>query len=517
MIIERPPGTSLLRRSPLALAALAAAVFVGCTDGGGASPTVTVAVAPSPSAVPSPTAVPMEVPPAVLEWETCSSGFECATINVPLDYYDPSLGMITLPLIRRPATDDTARIGSLLTNPGGPGVSGVDFVRSASTLFSADVRERFDIVGWDPRGVAASDPAVDCVDNLDIYVTADPSPDSVEEQQAQDAAARALAEGCNERSGRILAHLSSANTARDMDRIRAALGDDKLTYLGYSYGTILGAQYAEQFPDRIRAMVLDGAGDPSITPAEDSYNQVVGFETALNAFLADCAADPGCAFNSGGDPGAALDALLDQLDLQPAAGDGDLDVGPGVAWLGIASALYNESSWPVLAGALAAAQAGDGSTLLEFSAFITGRIGPGSYTDEVEQRIAILCVDFQRMTYDEKVALQQRLAVDAPRFGEPGVGPAGDPCDFWPVPSLEMPRRITAPESPPILVVGNTGDPATPYQQAVSLAEQLSQGVLLTLQADSHTAYGGRSFCIDSTVDRYLIDLVPPDDGLTCD
>lgn len=460
--------------------------------------------------------MPTESPAVELEWETCAGGFECATIDVPLDYDDPSSGTIALPLILRPASDDSARIGALLVNPGGPGVSGVDFVRNASTLFSSDVRARFDIVGWDPRGVAGSDPAVDCLDNLDAYVTADPSPDTPEEQEDQNAAAKTLAEGCEQRSGELLAHLSSADTARDMDRIRAAVGDEKLTYFGYSYGTVLGANYAEQFSTRIRAMVLDGAGDPASTAAEDTLNQVVGFEHALDAFLADCAANPACAFYNGGDPGAALDALMDQLDLQPVAGDGDLDVGPGVAWLGIASALYDASSWPVLAGALADAQAGDGSTLLSLSSFITGRIGPGSYNDEVEQRVAILCVDFARMTYEEKVALQRQLAVQAPRLGEPGIGPAGDPCDFWPVPSALQPRRIEAPGSPPILVIGTTGDPATPYQQAVSLAEQLSQGFLLTLEGEGHTAYGGRSSCIDDAVDRYLIDLTPPVDGMRC-
>lgn len=447
----------------------------------------------------------------------CHASFECAEITLPLDYADPAVGDVTLPLIRRPATDAANRIGSLLVNPGGPGVSGVDFVRNASSLYSEDVRARFDIVGWDPRGVGGSSPAVDCIEDLDAFVSADSSPDSVAEQQEQDAIAKEFADGCASESGDILPYLATEYTARDMDAIRQALGDEKLTYFGYSYGTFLGAMYADLFPDRIRALVLDAAADPSISAQQDTKNQVVGFETSLNTFLAACEVEPECAFHYADDPAAAYDALMQSLDTTPVYGDGTIEVGVAIAELGVLSALYSEARWPELAEALAAAEAGDGSALLEMSTFITGRYGPASYTNELEQRIAIACVDSQRLTYDEKVALQAELVVLAPRFGDPGVGPAGDPCDFWPVPSLREPKRITAPGSPPILVVGTTGDPATPYQQAVSLAEQLSQGVLLTLNAERHTAYGGVSTCIDSAVDAYLIDLIAPVDGTVCD
>jgi hypothetical protein len=204
------------------------------------------------------------------------------------------------------------------------------------------------------------------------------------------------------------------------------------------------------------------------------------------------------------------------LEAAPNTGDSSTDVGAGTAQLGVLSLLYNEDSWPALANALAAAQAGSGSPLLGASGFITGRIGPGSYTDELEQRIAVRCVDDERLSREEKVAVQAQLETLAPRFGEGGVGPAGDPCDFWPVGSEREPKRITAPGSPPIVVVGTTGDPATPYQQAVGLAEQLSAGVLLTLEGERHTAYGGVSSCIDEAVDAYLIDLMAPADGTVC-
>ena len=277
---------------------------------------------------------------------------ECATIVVPLDYDDASAGTIALPLIRRPADDEDSRIGSLLVNPGGPGVSGVDFVRNASSVYSPDVRERFDIVGWDPRGVAASDPAVDCTDDLDAYISLDPSPDSVEEQQASNAEAELLAEACAARSADLLPYLATEYTARDMDRIRAALGDEKLSYFGYSYGTYLGAVYAELFPEKIRAMVLDAAADPSISAQQDIKNQVVAFERSFDAFLAECGADPSCPFYSGGNPGAAYDALMAALELEPIAGDGSIDVGVSIAQLGVISLLYRESQWPALAQAL---------------------------------------------------------------------------------------------------------------------------------------------------------------------
>ncbi len=512
---SRPHGEAPLytrRSTNIALVLIAAVALIACRDG--ASPTPTAS--PVPTVASSPTAQPTLLPPAVLGWAPCGA-FECATIDVPLDYADPSIGAIVLPLIRKPASDSERRIGSLLVNPGGPGVSGVDFVERASRILSPEVRARFDIVGWDPRGVAGSEPAVDCVDDLDAFVSADPSPDSVDEIQQQDAEAKRLADACEERSGALLPYLATEFTARDMDRIREALGDKKLTYLGYSYGTFLGAIYADLFPTHIRALVLDAATDPSISTAQDIKNQVVGFEHALDAFLADCASDAACAFYASGDPGAAFDALMAQLELNPISGDSTVDVGPGLAWLGVASALYNEASWPTLAAALVAAQEGDGAQLLALSAFITGRSGPGDYTDELEQRIAIRCVDDAPLTHDEKVTLQAELAIVAPRYGKPGLGPAGDPCDFWPVPSTRVPKAVIAPGSPTIVVVGTTGDPATPYQQAVALADQLSQGMLITLNGERHTAYGGVSACVDDAVDAYLIDLVPPPDGLTCD
>lgn len=491
-------------------------LFTACSGDDAADPTPTV---PPPTATASPAASPTPPPLAIapLDWESCNASFECAEITLPLDYANEAAGTVTLPLIRRPATDTANRIGSMLVNPGGPGVSGVDFVRNAYALYSDDVRARFDIVGWDPRGVASSEPAVDCLDDLDAFVSADPSPDSIAEQQEQDAVAEEFADGCITRSGDILPYLATEYTARDMDAIRDALGDEKLTYFGYSYGTFLGAVYADLFPDRIRALVLDAAVDPSITAQDDSKNQAAGFESSLNAFLAACEIEPDCAFHYGDDPAAAYDALMAKLDTEPIYGDGTIEVGVGMAQLGVLSALYSESQWPALAEALAAAEAGDGSSLLELSTFITGRYGPSNYTDELEQRIAIACVDAERLTYDEKVALQAELELVAPRFSDAGVGPAGDPCDFWPVPSLREPKRITAPGSPPILVVGTTGDPATPYQQAVSLADQLSQGVLLTLNGERHTAYGGVSDCIDSAVDAYLIELIPPADATVCD
>jgi pimeloyl-ACP methyl ester carboxylesterase len=503
-----------------AIAGLAAWAGFACRSNGDApataTPAATATASATASAVPSPTAAPLGIPSDPLDWQGCGGGFECARIDVPADPIGRSGRGFSLPLIRRPAEDPERRIGSLLVNPGGPGVSGVEFVRNASLIFSADVRARFDIVGWDPRGVAGSEPAVDCVDDLDAFVSMDPSPDSTQEQTAEDGLARAFAEGCAANSGSLLPYLTAEDTARDMERIRAALGDEKLTYFGFSYGTFYGAIYAHMFPTQVRALVLDAVVDPSITAQEDAKNQTLGLEAALNAFLADCAANPDCSFYSNGDPAGAFDALMAQLEAQPIAGDSSLEVGQGIAWLGVISALYDERQWPTLAEALLGAQQGNGIGLLALSNFITGRVGPGSYSDELEQRIATVCVDSERLTREEKVALSAELAALVPRLGNGGVGPAGDPCDFWPVPSKREPMRVTAEGAPPILVLGTTGDPITPYQQAQSVAEQLSSGVLLTLVGERHTSYGGGSSCIDEAVDAYLIELAVPAEGTRC-
>jgi pimeloyl-ACP methyl ester carboxylesterase len=478
----------------------------------GASPTAAATLAPT-----VPAAAVDAVPAPPIDWSACGAGFQCGSLTVPEDYAHPDAGSITLPLIRLPASGE--RIGSLVTNPGGPGASGVDFVRrAAKSFFTSDTRARFDIVGFDPRGVGDSNPAIDCTDDLDPIVEEDPSPNTKPDVERQTRLAQQLATGCEQRSGALLAHVSTDDVARDLDLLRRALGDEKLNYAGFSYGTLIGALYADMFPTRIRAMMLDGAVDPALSPVDDTRAQIVGFEHALDAFLADCSANTSCDFHSGGDAGAAFDALLAAIEQAPLPSDDGRDVGPGLAWLGVAAALYDrDSGWPALAQALASARDdGDDTLLASYADALTGRRPNGTYDNELEQRLAINCVDFPHLTPQQTADLLADLATAAPRFGKNSGLASADPCDYSPVPPQREPARVTAAGAPPIMVIGTTGDPATPYQQAVSLAGQLQSGALFTWNGEGHTAYGKGTPCVNDAADAYLIDLQPPAPGASC-
>ena len=455
-------------------------------------------------------------------WAPCGAPFQCATVTVPIDYVHPQNGTINLALIRLPATDPAHRIGDLLTNPGGPGASGVDFVRTgAQLIFSARLRARFDIVGFDPRGVGASSP-IECVDGaeMDRLNAIDPIPDdSPAELTAIIDGAKTFDAGCEANSGSLLPFMTTVDAAKDMDLIRQALGDAKLTYLGFSYGTFLGSTYANLFPDRVRAFVLDGAIDPTLSFVDRTVQQAEGFAGAFSRFLAYCASRPTCQFYNGGHPQAAYDALVAQIDRAPlpARATGDpRPVGPGEAFTAVVAALYDQSSWPVLAQGLALAQRGDGSILLLLADAYNERHPDGTYTNIFAANAAVNCADYTAptdvATYEQ---LAPRVEALAPRFGEAVVyGSIG--CAFWPLHPTRDPVAPTAKGAPPILVVGTTGDPATPYEWAVKLAKELDSGVLLTRKGEGHTAYGGKSVCIDTTVDAYLISLSVPSAGTVC-
>jgi pimeloyl-ACP methyl ester carboxylesterase len=452
-----------------------------------------------------------------LAWKGCDDGFECAKLTVPLDYANPGNGDITVSVIRLKARRE--RIGSLVLNPGGPGGSGVEFARSARQLLPGAILDRFDTVSFDPRGVAESTP-VDCLDDaeLDRLVNADPSPDTPVERKALFDLSRDEALACQRRSGRLLPFVATVDTAKDLDVLRATLGDDKLTYVGFSYGTLLGARYAEQFPDHIRALVLDGAVDPTLTPSATSLAQAVGFEKALVAFLNDCAAQS-CAFAAHGPVGETFDALMARVENAPIRSSQDgRRLGPSEFLFGVASALYSrENGWPLLRDALESANTRNDSTGL-FALFdnIVERDGNGHYSNSLESQAAISCVDSayprDEAAYDaDAVAFRKQ----APRFGEAlAYGPAA--CAFWPVPPVTRPGPVSAPGAPTVLVVGTTRDPATPYAWSVSLAKQL-KARLLTHDGDGHTAYGyARSTCVDREVDAYLLTLALPKAGTRC-
>lgn len=455
------------------------------------------------------------VPPVA--WRPCSgragpAGEDCATVRVPLDYAHTGGPKIGIAVARHRAEGN--RMGSIVTNPGGPGESGIDSLDKVFVkTFSPAVKQHFDIVTFDPRGVARSSP-VRCATGpqLDTYSNLDPAPRTDAGFQALVDATKNLDQGCQAMSGKIVPFVGTDNAARDMDEIRQALGDAKLTYVGFSYGTFLGATYAKLFPTHIRAMVLDGAENPALDPATFAVSQDVAFEKQLDAFFGFCAATPTCAWKPGGDLHAAYQALMARIASQPLPGVGARTLGPGDARTGVTAALYDQAAWPVLGIALQRASAGNGSVLVKLADLYNGRNPDGTYTNQSEAQAAISCMDnpgtknLDTVRVDGAKAIQQ-----APDFG--GYNELG--CAFWPFRPTGHPQAITAAASPPIVVVGSTGDPATPYADAQALTGQLKHGVLVTRVGNGHTGYMF-SQCVRDAVDAYLTARMVPAAGTSC-
>jgi pimeloyl-ACP methyl ester carboxylesterase len=455
-----------------------------------------------------------------LAWETCRDEFECATARVPLDYDAPDGEVIELALLRVPATGED-RIGSLLVNPGGPGGSGVEY--AASTVVNDAVRERYDIVGFDPRGVGESTP-IDCLSDADLdeFVAADGSPDDAAEVMLLQAQAAGLAGGCATRAAAMLPHLGTSDVARDLDVLRAALGDDQLNYLGKSYGTYIGALYAEQFPERVGRVVLDGAIDPALTGTELALGQAGGFEAALDSYLDFCLDGEECPLGRiGTEARSTLANLLDVIDATPLpTGDESRPLTQGLAVRGIALPLYlnPDEGYPVLSLALDDALAGDGAALLTLADLYLFRNPDGSYDGNMNEAIyAINCLDRpHQASIAEIEATVAEFEAASPIFG-PFLAWDELTCVEWPVPTAPESARVSASGAAPIIVVGTTGDPATPYEWAESLASQLESGVLVTYEGSVHTAYREGSACVDEAVDTFLLDGTAPDDDLRCE
>ncbi len=425
------------------------------------------------SSGPASTALP---PAPTLRWRTCSdvASMQCATLTVPLDHARPSGPTIALAVRRLPARRADRRIGSLLMNPGGPGGSGVDFLRRASGAVGQRLRDRFDLVSWDPRGVGASAP-VRCANDaaaLEAYLGADPDPDTDTERRAVTDEVTAFATGCLRLTGtELLSHVGTEATARDLDLLRRALGDAGLTYLGFSYGTLIGAVYADLFPGRVRAMVLDGPLDPAVSIPERLRAQAAGFEEAFALWTADCRRSSACVRQMGDDPAATLRALLDDLERQPLA-VGDRALTEGAAFIATVATMYSpRSGWPKLGPAVAAARRGDGRPLLDLADGYNGRLADGSYRNLIEANVAISCADETIPGGEPAVArLADDLARVSPLFGR-AVAWSALPCARWPLaadPGFVRPRRAAG--APPIVVVGTLRDPATPVAWARSLA-----------------------------------------------
>ncbi len=454
-----------------------------------------------------------------LSWKACNSGFQCTKLKVPVDYADPEGDTIKLSLIRLKSTGAGKRLGSLVINPGGPGGSGVEYAQSAKDNITAAVRGRYDVVGFDPRGVGTSAP-IDCLTDaqLDVTIEADATPNSDKEVAILEREAERLAKGCEKRSGDLLPHIGTYDVARDVDVMRAVLGDKKLNYLGKSYGTYIGAVYAELFPDRVGRVVLDGAIDPSLSSEQITLDQAEGFQIAYENFVEGCLDLPVCALgDTKKEVMAGVDDLLEELDSDPIETNTGRELNESLAMIGILVAMYDEGAWGVLIEAIESAQDGDGSTLLAFADIYTERGEDGKYKTNANEVIyAVNCLDHPGDDSPEDIkAKLPELTEVSPLWGE-FIGWGNLPCHYWPEKSDESAERLTAAGAAPIVVVGTTRDPATPFAWAEGLAEQLESGVLLAYNGDGHTAYGRGNTCIDNAVDAYLLKGNEPKDGKRC-
>ncbi len=499
----------MTRRSiPLLLGALAALVVAaGCAPPGPPGRPAQVSQ-PRPTA-PSTTTSTTQPPVTPMSWSPCNGDLQCGTLVVPLDYAQPDGPTIPIAVARHPAEDPAARIGSLVIDPGGPGLSGIDDMANELSALTPQLLDDFDIVMFDPRGVERSDP-VTCGSDTGS-APSDPVPATPSQQAVTIAGLKQFAAACEKASANVLPYVGSVDVARDMDRLRQALGDSGLTYMGQSYGTLLGLTYASLFPTHIRAMVLDSVIDPALTFNQITQGQAVGFEGVLNAFFSWCANSAACPWRPEGDPTTALLALLSAAASSPVpAGDGTV-AGVGELYDALLDSLYSQSDWPQLGDALAADAAGNGAPVLALSAHYN--TGGSSNVDEAAA--AVDCLDHPvSRDLASYGALADSLEASAPVFGPLlAWGEAG--CAVWPVPPTRTVGPVAAPGAPPILVVGTTNDPATPYAWAVSVAKELDRGVLLTRDGDDHVAYF-YSACVRADVQTYLVSGQTPPPGTTC-
>jgi pimeloyl-ACP methyl ester carboxylesterase len=495
------------RRSPLAAVLVLGLLAAAC--GGGDDGDDTAADASSTTVTTGATGGagvgPNGFRPDPIEWQDCGAD-ECAEVEVPLDYDAPDGERITISVLRVPASGQ--REGALFVNPGGPGASATEFASQIGTLLPEAIPEHFDLVGVEPRGLDGSAP-LDCgLDYEDVYGV-DPTVEDAGDRATLVQTATEVADACEASAGERLAHVGTRDVARDIDTVRAAMGDPTLSYYGGSYGTAIGQVYAELFPQNIRGMVLDAVVELGPSGLELAAAQAEGFETALERFVAHCTTSGECTTD---DPLGAVEEAL-QLAERPGgipAPDANRPAGPGETSLGISAALYSEQLWPVLDRALDGAQDGDGSGLVELADYYLG-IG------DFDVYFAVNCLDFAWPTGDPDAFLAAAKAANggAPHFGEALVTDYLR-CVDWPV-APEPLTPVTAPGTPPILVISTTGDPATPYEQGVAVAERLENGVLVTNEAEGHGAVGSQIGCIDAIFAAYLLDGTVPEDGIVCD
>ncbi len=452
-----------------------------------------------------------------INWGPCPtapSPLECGKLAVPFDYDNPGVGSFVLSIMRRSAEIPATRIGSLLVNPGGPGFGGTVMAERAEYYFSTELLERFDVIGWDPRGTGTSTPAVDCTEDYDRFFGIDSPPNDEAAKQTMIDLTQEFVDLCVERNGEMLKYISTEASARDMNSIRNALNEDKISYFGGSYGSELGATWVTLFPATVRAAVFDGASDPNASGFDQAVAQLKGFEQQLDTFLTDCAKRVACQIYNNGRPAALFDQLVIDIDSTPiVVSSNRTPVTQGVFYTAVVQAMYSNILWPQLESALANAVRGDGALLLALYDEYFQRQPDGSYGNELEAFLAISCLDDPEGStvadVDADVAL---FAAAAKRLGANfGYGYA---CALWPHRVAER-IIVTGKGAGPIVVVGTTGDAATPLASTRKAAKNLEQGVLVIVEADRHTGYGLNS-CIVRNVDAYLISLKVPKNETYC-
>jgi pimeloyl-ACP methyl ester carboxylesterase len=512
----------------VAVLALALTAFVavglaiqGATpDAPGARPTPSPTTPPPATVIEAPSQELAELYSQRIDWQPCETDddHDCGFLTVPVDYADPQGETIDLALLRIPAKG--SRVGSLVVNPGGPGARGTSYAAAGRQVFREPLLDGFDVVGFDPRGVGASAP-VDCLSDaeLDAYLGGDPTPDTAQERSTYRTSVLSFGEKCVAGSGPVVGHVTTTEAARDMDVLRAALGEERLSYFGASYGTKLGATYAELFPQRVGRLVLDGAMPPSLTSDEITLGQAQGFEHELRAYVEDCQGGKGCPLT--GDVQHGLDqitSLLDHARADPLSTGTNRRLTAQLAYTGIGQALYSTKLWATLTKGLSdAIRQGNGRVLLALADFYADRDADGTYSTNTMQAFpAISCLDLPSDASPSAMAAQAaELAKVAPTVA-PYFSYGALSCKHWPVPAVDPLPSFAAEGAAPILVVGTTGDPATPYEWAQRLADDLSSGHLLTYEGNGHTAYLGGSSCVDGAVDAYLLTGELPAAGKRC-
>lgn len=456
-----------------------------------------------------------------IAWRACAGRgprVQCATVTVPLDYQRPNGRTIDLALVKLPATGTSPR--SLLVNPGGPGASGVDYVEYLGTVIDSDVRSAYNIVGFDPRGVGDSSP-VECLTDRQTsrWYRTDTTPDTPREQDIFVKRAAEISQGCVARDPELARFVGTDNTIKDMDVIRHALGEPTLNWLGFSNGTLLGARYAQEFPDRVGRMVLDGGVDPALDAMGLSKDQSEGFQRAIRRFAADCAGRSDCVASSPQGVITTINRLLETLDRTTMPTDGSRRLVQSEALTALFFAMYSTDLWPTLRAGLRQAATGDGTTLQLLAQLANDQTGPNRYGSNIASAFyAIGCWDYPAPPGPIGLAAAARTWSQGTAVPEMAraMSWGNAPCSSWFAHSMTPPAPVTSTTQAPILIIGTTFDPATPYRWSQSLNRQLPTSRLLTNRADGHTAYGDSNLCIDDLTDRYLLTGELPATGTTC-